>query len=258
MEHNQTEGTMNKDKLFTKKRLQTLLSKNDNSSVRVTVKVSEQSLKTINDYLSPKPDSITDPFSAPYPNFKIFFNNVLSEAIDTQDFSLKTLTICKHTIKSNLISDITKQKTFVISKTANIVLDDFASFCGMPKNKTFNLMINGYTHATLLNIFKNSQENLVIYQKINKIMTQLDKDFYKSYDQIAELLSEQHTPSLEIEAYIPEDNPLENFMGNLAYSEIHLSSCLSPLQETINDCTKMADKKSFIKLLGLDLKEEKS
>ncbi len=249
---------MNKDKLFTKKRLQTLLSKNDNSSVRITVKVSEQSMRTISDYLSPGPNSITDPFSDPDPNFKIFFNNVLSAAVDSQDFNSKTLTIGKYVVKSKSVNDTSKQKTFVISKTAKRVLDDFASFCGMPKNKTFNSLINGYTAATLLNIFKNSKKNLLIYQEIEKIMAQLNEDFYKSYDQIAKLLTDQHIPSLEIEAYIPEDNPLENFMGNLAYSEIHLSDCFSPLQETIIDCMKITDKKSFIESLELELKEEKS
>ena len=219
---------MNKNKLFTKKRLETLLSKNDNSSVRVSLKISEKTLENIKN------------FSSTEPNFKSFFNKVLTLTIKIQDFSSKNITIGSFAFATASVDEKMKQKTFVISKTANMILDDFSSFFGLPKNKIFNLVINGYWVSVMIDIYQEAKKNKLVYQKVDKIMDQLSDNFYKSFKTITKLFSEEHTPPLEIyqNPDFPGNSHIENFLGHLSYAEVYLSNSFTPLKEAIDDCEK--------------------
>ena len=219
---------MNKGKLFIKERLLNLISKNDNSSIRISLKVSEETLKKLENATTSEV------------NFKTYFNKVLLMAIELQDFSSDTLTLDEYTIKSDLSDLPTKQKTFVISKSANKVLDDFSKFLGLAKNKTFNLLINGYCVFNIYRLIKAQEKNIPVYRKAIEIREQLIKNFYDSYEQLTKLFTEEHDPPLEMyqTPELEDNDPIEEFLANISFADIYLSNSGGLLDKAIAESEK--------------------
>lgn len=222
---------MHKEKLLTKKQMESLITREDNSSTRITVKISEDTKEKINFLLKTSP------------NFKSLFKKVIEGTLEilpiNDDGKKRSAKSKPKTQKEQQQQRVLIQKTFVITNNQNRILSSMASHLSFNKSLTFELLFLIYSEDTIKYKEKLAMVNLPIYEKTDKLLDELTSHFYEFYKKIFALY-EQHDPPLsELDIDLRSDDPIERFLCYLQYSEIHLSDTWSELQEAIDECKKI-------------------
>lgn len=205
-----------------------IINRADNSSTRITVKITEMTQKKIK--------IITSRTSA---TFKTLFKDaligvlpvleLLTEGADKDGQSL---------FKSNSTSDTLLQKTFVVTNNSNRVLDDLSTLLKINKSRLFSIIINLYYKLVFESKLESSKKNLNIYKKIVTLIEEIEKHFEKVLPEITSLL-EDHEPN-EFYPHPLSDQPIERFLSNVEAAEITLSNSRhEDLEEAIKDCNEI-------------------
>jgi len=221
---------MDKVKILTKKQMESLIMREDNSSTRITVKISEDTMKKINFLVKTSP------------NFKTLFTKVIIgtlEILPSIGTDKKSSAKPKTKTQKEKKQRVLIQKTFVITNNQNKILSSMAAHLNFNKSLTFEVLFILYNEIIINYKEKLAKNNLPIYEKTEQLLNELTTHFYEFYEKIFALY-EQHDPPLsELFIDLPSGDPIEQFLCHLRYSESHLSDIWFALKEAIDECKRV-------------------
>lgn len=225
---------MNKKQSTSIEQMKSIINRADNSSTRITVKLSETTYKKI--------QIITSITSA---TFKVLlkdalidtlpvFENLFEDLINSTDKN-GTSPLESHSTDKNLI-----QKTFVITNNSNRVLEELVSLLKINKSSLFSMIIYTHYKFNYENKLESARKNLIIYKKLVKSIKKLMKKFDETSDEVTILLKDHDPGPEELHAYSLSDHPIECFLSNFEETaDIALFNSLCNIEEAIKNCHEL-------------------
>lgn len=220
---------MNQKQSTSIEQMKSIINRADNSSTRITIKITETTLKKIK--------AITAITS-------VTFKNLLKDAlIDTlplfEDLIDNTDKDDASPLKPNSADENLIQKTFVITNNSNRILDNLSTLLKTNKSRLFSIIIYIHYKFNYESKLESIRKNLIIYKKSVKSIKKLMGIFGETEDEISTLF-ENHDPCYEeLQPHPMSDQPIECFFNNFEGADIMLSNSLFNLEDAIKDCNEL-------------------